>query len=272
MFNLKSRFSKAKRTIVQAVNTPKDPQVIIAEIHAEFDTASERLLKEAKVVLAGSYDLEKGKRLAAIGFVQSKTAVESDLIAKDIAEKTRLSERIEYYKQNYPTNKFITEKEVERICKKYGLLKAATEYYISDVPEKNLLEIESFKLREEDMRKSDCGWYTYDTQVHYYRRAHSSSDFGATYGYFDYSNRIMGGDLIRVHDESVRFVYIKSPLQICASVKDFDTKNMRIESGYKLEVNLPDPIVLQPVSDGYLVVTKWGLESEDELLVNEKMN
>lgn len=262
MFNLKSRFSKAKKTIAQAVSTPKDPQVIIAEIHAEFDTASERLLKEAKEVLAGSYDLEKGKRLAAVGFVQSKTAVESDLIAKDIAEKTRLSERIEYYKQNYPANKFITEKEVERICKKYGLLKAATEHYISDVPEKNLSEIESFKLLDADKEPVRLFWVKYVNGHYNYAE---KTDDGAMYGFYK-------SGFCRVDDTTKEFIYNDRPLQICASVKDFNTEYMRIEKGYKLEVNLPDPIVLQPVNDGYLVVTKWGLEAEDELLVNEKMN
>jgi hypothetical protein len=47
---------------------------------------------------------------------------------------------------------------------------------------------------------------------------------------------------------------------------------MRIEDGYRLEYNLPDPIVLQPVNGGYLIVSKWGLEGEDAELTNEKMN
>jgi hypothetical protein len=64
----------------------------------------------------------------------------------------------------------------------------------------------------------------------------------------------------------------KEGFKICASVKDFDTSNMRIEDGYRLEYNLPDPIVLQPVNGGYLIVSKWGLEGEDAELTNEKMN
>jgi hypothetical protein len=41
------------------------------------------------------------------------------------------------------------------------------------------------------------------------------------------------------------------------------------KDGYKLEY---DPIVLQPVKGGYLVVTKWGLEASDEIVTNPTSN
>lgn len=37
-------------------------------------------------------------------------------------------------------------------------------------------------------------------------------------------------------------------------------------------VNVPDPVVLQPVKGGFLIVCAWGEEASDEIVVNEKMN
>lgn len=45
---------------------------------------------------------------------------------------------------------------------------------------------------------------------------------------------------------------------------------------FKLEKEIPDPIVLMPVfcygRKNYLVVTAWGEEASDDLVVNQKMN
>jgi len=35
---------------------------------------------------------------------------------------------------------------------------------------------------------------------------------------------------------------------------------------------LADPVVLQPVKGGYLIITAWGDEASDELVVNQKFN
>ena len=43
----------------------------------------------------------------------------------------------------------------------------------------------------------------------------------------------------------------------------------------KIEDNvlkIKDPIVLQPVKEGYLIVSSWGLEASDELVVNKINN
>jgi len=274
MFNFKSKVAKITQSVKQSFETPRDPQAVIAEIHQSFDTASEKLLNDARKILAGSYDIEKGERLKSIGFTQAKKAVEASNIVSEKQKNQELAKLIEYYQMYYPNNKFITEGKTKEICQKYGLLCAKTEYYTGDVPEKNLSEIEKFKLREDDMIKNECGWVDW-ASGRYKLNKNKPTDVYSEYGY------IMNPDmpsfwstsatLVKVK-EDVKFVYTKMSLKICASLKDFNTKNMNIEDGYKLELNLPDPIVLQPVNGGYLVVSKWGLEAEDGDLVNEKMN
>lgn len=58
-------------------------------------------------------------------------------------------------------------------------------------------------------------------------------------------------------------------LRICAPIKDFDTKHLKLEG-----TNLvpKDPIVLKPVNNGFLILSKWGLEANDQDLINETDN
>lgn len=274
MFNLKRK----------VVNTFKDPSVLIAEIHEEFDSSTERLLAEAKDILSkkDTSKIAKADRLKSIGFVSSKTVEEAQKQVNEAAKSKELSENIVYFKQHYPFNKFINETEVERICKKYGLLCGAASNYIGDIPEKNLAEIEAFKLRQEDMQEeryrslSELSWL-----MEQERRLSQSRSFGfftplPSYSQsadpFSISDMMQSQSLLGQADSHKKEkVYKKPEFKICAPVKDFDTSRMRIEDGYKLS-KIPDPIVLQPVKGGYLIVSKWGIEGEDKELVNEVLN
>lgn len=254
----------------EAFKPKVDTKVVIEEIHNAFDNAGERLLNEAKGILAKGFNADKGERLKKLGFIKAKDAVEAAAKIKEQKEKEELATLIEYYQTFYPNNKFITEKEVEKICKKYGLLCGEVRYYIGDVPDKNVSEIANFNLREEDCTKHTCGWYKYEYNGGM-RGYHLPSKKGdGSYGWINSDWR--RGDRLHIVDESQEAHFEKPEFSICASVKDFDMNQMRVTEGYKLEQNIPDPIVLQPVKGGYLIVSKWGLESEDETLVNEKMN
>ena len=64
-----------------------------------------------------------------------------------------------------------------------------------------------------------------------------------------------------------------------ASTKNVDKVNrleisgLKLVEGYKLEKkHIPDPVVLQPVKGGYLILTAWGDEASDPLVVNEINN
>ena len=50
-----------------------------------------------------------------------------------------------------------------------------------------------------------------------------------------------------------------------------DTTGMKLY-GHLLRKHIPDPVVLQPVKGGYLIITAWGDEASDEIVVNQKMN
>jgi hypothetical protein len=286
MFNLKKKI----------VDSFKDPNVLIAEIHEEFDSSTERLLSEAKEILSKSdtNKIAKADRLKSIGFSSAKTVAEAQQQVNDVAKSKELSENIMYFKQWYPFNKFINEAEVERICKKYGLLCGEASKYIGDIPEKNLSEIEGFKLRQEDMVVRYSPNYSidrimYEQQMLWERRLNEQTQRNALMASNSFGNLLGGvssignsinsvGSSAPIYSalEQANFgerekTHVKPEFKICAPVKDFDTKWMRVEDGYKLS-NVPDPIVLQPVKGGYLIVSKWGLEGEDKELVNEVLN
>jgi hypothetical protein len=265
---IKTMFKLFKKALMP-IQSKNETQTIIEKIHNEFDTAGEKLLAEANEVLNGNYDIEKGERLQRIGFTNSRAAIDADTVKKMKVEKKKQAETVEYFRTFYPNNKFITEELVKIICEKYNLVFGGINYYKGDVPEKNLTEIENFKLREED--KDDC------------------------YDYYDYSQGLgnMSGisalqslgqsDIDRMYERAMmqaqRPIYKGTPngkkeqkgFKICAPENDFDMRYM-VRSGHKIELHIPDPVVLQPVKGGYLVVSKWGIEAEDASLVNEKLN
>jgi len=67
-----------------------------------------------------------------------------------------------------------------------------------------------------------------------------------------------------------------APLEIAAPLKDFDTSGMEVNDFKLSKIEVPDPVVLHPVMfkgvKHYLIVTCWGLEATDELVVNQRNN
>ena len=51
-------------------------------------------------------------------------------------------------------------------------------------------------------------------------------------------------------------------IMIVATKEEFDTKGLQLSNGWELKELPKDPIVLYPVSGGYLIVSKWGAEAD----------
>lgn len=120
----------------------------ILEIHNEFETAAEKLLEETKLILESVKEkpIEKAERLKKVGFTQSKEVIELTQLSNDLKQRETQLSLIQYYQKNYPNNKFITEQQVEKICKKYNLVAATLDRYKGFVPENKLSEIEKFSV------------------------------------------------------------------------------------------------------------------------------
>lgn len=210
-------------------------QKTIQKIHRKFDTASEKILSEAKKLIAGKPEVSYSERLKGIGFIKSNGTANG----KNFVRSRQLISLIQEYSIAYPNYKFITEEIVNKICEKYGLLFSVISNYIGDVPEKNLAEIETFVSTHKIIPEIKS------------------------------SSWLLGSVTFWINGEPDEFQEPTSrEFKIVAPEKDFNLEN-KTRKGYEL---INDPIVLYPVKGGYMIVTKWGLEGNDESLINEKHN
>lgn len=268
--------SKNEIEIVKSVNE------IIEEIHETFFTEHEKLMETAKITNSLGTNKEelikKADRLYRLGFTSTKEVKEASLeklrlynLKIENKEKGELIEAINYFSFKYPFYKFITEESVKKICEKYNLIYGEVGKYIGTVPEKNLKQLEEFKISEEDECYMEITIYISVRRTRKYPK----------YISFEEHENLLNREFdsrrnSRVHCDSYSLFYEKAPLEIAAPRKDFDMEDMEV-TDYKLEtINIPDPVVLKPVffkdKKYYLVVTAWGNEASDEKVININHN
>ena len=284
MFKLESKHQKEQR--------------IIKNIHDDFDSAQDRLLAQARkfleeIKIEDTTDQDDlAKRFEKIGFNNVPIVKQLSSLKKDIAIKQdqivktkQEAELIEYYKLNYPFLKFLTESELDRICTKYGLVYAPVGNYIESVPEKNLIEIEQAQL----LKKADLCPDDYFLKIHswwpscplYIRHLLSGDvkwtkgksctdslclelarDLGYKGAYNGYIFGISGATLTKLE---------KDGLFIAAPPSHFNTKGLKKKGLGFFEftkTEIKDPIVYRYVKGGIQVLSKWGLEASDPMLLN----
>jgi len=236
---------------------PDEYPEAVKEIHREFFTSSDKLLIEAQSIIKKSEDKDivKGSRLNKLGFKNTDQAKRSSETVEEVKRTKKEMEYALYYKKTYPLNKFITANEVRRICEKYGLACAPVSRFTGFVPEKNLSEIENFSgLLDLDKVKDIKSLGTYN----------------------EFEGKILndGGESAERYSGVFKKIYEEKELKICAPRKDMDLSGMETEDGYFFDEkkDIPDPIVLTHCKGGYLILTAWGPEASDPLVVNEINN
>lgn len=287
---------------------PIDPKVLIQQIHDEFDSADERLLKEAleiinkvKIPEIESIEQRANNRLS-LGFsncveVQIFKEVKTNKTEKEKINQinTAVAQLITNYRHYYPLLKFLTINELDRICNKYNLLYAPVGKYIGDIPDKNVLDIKNAKeLSYADSPKNHTIVVVYPDNIKKECPKDIAkiltSGFETTLSHGPYSTL---EDYIR--NSAIEFEYHKSPgnyilhfrdrysvkdinlsgLFIAAPKSKFDLSGLTKDGkGYhKVKITeYDDPIVFRYVKGGIQVLTKWGLEASDPLLLNEIEN
>ncbi len=233
----------------------------IMTIHNEFYNASDKdkitqALEEAQAILTDceNADTQRMLRLKKIGFCNIPCIIEyyKCLNIRD-GNKDKL-ELFEYWSNKYPNNNYITQQQVKAICEKYRLILGHVGYFKGYVPEKNQKDIESFNLKEEDIMVSCPESYgMYYSHLSKYLKTINSPEI---------REKARNNLLKRGVNDSCR----TEQLQIVASQPD-----MYIPRDYEIkghEIVSKDPIVLQPVKDGYLIVTAWGDEANDPIIKN----
>lgn len=242
----------------------KSNKKLVEEIHETFYTEVDRLLEEAKKPHSLKTDkqelIDKSNRLMSLGFASAKEVdsakIEKERLAKlkkENEEKESTIRAIQYFTVKYPQYKFITEESVLKICNKYGLVYGEVSKYTGTVPDKNLKHIEDFRIHEDD----EC----YRLWIRHYGISRSKKIVSKRYC-DDYNDGVAVPSVL--------------PLEIAAPKDDFDLRGMKVENFKLTKIKVPDPVVLKPVmfedKKYYLIVTAWGDEASDELVVNQNMN
>jgi hypothetical protein len=273
----------------------------IEQVHHEFEIASELLYEEAVQTLTNNRinNVDKIDRLRNLGFCAVKEVVE--IAEKE--EKTKLSQQtielIQEYKRKYPLNKFITLEQVETICGKYGLAYGGIARFQGFVPDKNLTDIEQFAKKYEFKtviisKRSDMSnsMIVSASEIQITKPGEKNERHGGSsgYGYIDlifddgstlelqqsvndwnginfYGSKTNNPNLVHLD-----FIYLSlMSLHIAAPQKDFNMQGMTVKQ-FKIVKEVPDPVVLQPVNGGFLIVTAWGDEASDPIIMNELHN
>ncbi len=235
-------------------------QELVRQIHRAFDEAQDNTILVATETLnkLPKCDEQRAEGLRKIGMTQAKEVI----IANNIIGKRQHAERerdaVVKWRNKYPLYKFIPKETVTEICKKYGLICGEMNRYKGDIPEKNLIEIENFKIDQKDeiyikLCERDENWryVTYSKKIELEKQRLS----------------------LTTKDMSDHFYYstIKCQYFICAPIHDLDTRGMEVDKNNMLIIK-DDPIVLCRVEDGFLLVSKWGLEASDDKLINSVEN
>lgn len=247
------------KTVITTTNMETN---INLQIQRDVYSAHDVLLEEAKrsIENAVEYDQEEYERLMQlqnIGFRQAQQ-VKAFAEAEEKKESAeRLKERIAYYEMEYPLNRFINEDSVKTICEKYGLVLTTVYSYIADIPEKNQKEIVNFRVKNRDVRYPSevLGWMG---------GLMFQNIFVPRYNHWDEAEIAQ-----KLQQEMLDS---KVPLENGLIIAPKDKLDLRgkTQDGHIMKID--DPIVLQPVKEGYLIVSSWGFEASDELVVNKINN
>lgn len=304
--------------------TKKQANRRVIAIHNEIDTATERLLTQARNIISQDMlhikqsEQEKADILKTAGFANCK-------IIKDIQEKeeilgnqryrrrsaSELANLIVLYQRYFPFYKFLTVDELLHVCLKYDLVFHPVVAYIGDIPEKNIKELANIpslnkspqeKIPYENKSKDVDPSLNFSPPRKYFIEMLSwgssvnSGHIGAVLGNkFEVpeqcvdsllrngvSHYTLGtvittklgksyGDLYnasgKLCEESTDSLYIAAPPSM------FDKKLVRMNPISRI-INTfnTDPIVFRKCKGGIQVITKWGLEGSDPLLVNQIEN
>ena len=252
---------------------------LVEEIHETFYSEVDRLLAESKILNSIETEhqelMDKSERLKSFGFKKTKEVEKSDEEVRRLgkikdknAVKESLTRAIEYFSGKYPLYKFITKESVEKICDKYGLVYGDVSDFIGDVPEENLRNIENFKIDEEDechmITTTMLGAFASDSSNEYM----SSEDTNSKHELYEASDEYDSPYI----DKTLN----KANLEIAAPIKDFDMTGKEVKGFEISKIQIPDPVVLQPVifegMKHYLIVTAWGKEASDPLVMNPVNN
>ncbi len=254
-----------------------DTEVLIEEIHLEFDTAADKLLEKAKEAIDNRHvDVNTLQDLKQLGFNNCKSVKEAELVVINQKETQQKLDYIIQAQQKWPLYKFITYEKVIELCKKYNLAFGITENYTGEIPKRCINQMKEY-LSNRNLPK-DTYYYTTGIRLYNEEKAKNLKSTLSRFRIFEEQPRSWNityssisnlldikfkDELDQLSDLSTNY---RNGLMICAPITDMSI------SDFKVTKHIPDPIVLAKCPGGFLVVSKWGIEASDPLVINGKMN
>lgn len=263
---------------------------VVQKIHEEYLTAGETLLNESKAILKQLEEkqVSKAQNLSKLGFTGTPEFKSLSPLLDNVKQAKEDADLVLSYQRKYPAYKFISTEDVKKINKKYGLSIGEISQYKGFVPEKNLKEIDLFlqtaKLPLKRFKLTQMNLFQWINIIPLSKWKFKSemrkinnivlaeSDWQATKIIDRLCEKISleGGEGYHsgyISNHGAKFEQLPS-LVISAPKKDF-TGSLINKITFKY---VPDPIVLAQVPNGYLIVTAWGDEAKDPLILNQQMN
>ena len=235
--------------------------------------------------------VEKIKLLKEAGFTQTAEYLKGLEVIKNYKKVEKLRDTHILLMNRYPLSLILSIDNFNKICKKYGLVYANTQFYKKEVPIKNLLEIQYAKPLHIDDRPSDLiklkmnynnsvpravkNWF--DDRIFLSRELPSELDdytlrefcpikFNARWLY-----KTNGLTLIRMSRQGFFIAAPKTHFDLTTLLNN--NSNCFEYNEVKYEQLNKDPIVFRFINGNYVqILTKWGEESEDVNLTNPISN
>ena len=295
MFKLLNRFKNKKEQVISLLVEPNitTSKITVKDIHNAFHNELINIILENQNLLNEDCDIfkiEKANTLKSLGFYSTKTFEENqeeqtrlDSIIIDNRKKIKLQKAISYFTTKYPFYKFITEESVNKLCEKYGLVYGLSCNYIGTIPDKNIKEIKNFKIDNKDKiyhvnykhNWSHSGRLKWE-EVQHHKLEQMKGEIDHDYiEMFKKSGEKIPEWALNKRKSSDYYISEVVEFEIVAPLKDFKKDKVKV-IGNKLTQIVEDPIVLVPVTHEntkyFLIVSCWGNESSDELVVNNINN
>lgn len=254
--------------------------ITIEQIHKEWFTAAEQLacrFSQEKVDKVN----EKIQRLQSLGFNVTK----DNENLQELYDADRVKFVIDEYSVSHPMNKVISIRDVKRLCEKYDLVYGSLDRFTGFVPDKNLKEIEQFYHK--DLRTWIVGM-SRDSWGNGYLSGEQEffTEISAKEAFDDLVAKANESEEKRRSANPRYYLQIslrerpimkrKGIFLIAAPKKQMIVNDDEQIQDFKITERpaYPDPVVLFPIDHGnhFLIVTAWGDEASDEIVVNPKHN
>ncbi len=256
------------------MSEPASDVITAKVIQRELVDRSDRLIAEARTILAAKPEpTERAMRLAKLGFNSTPEVEEKRRIEIEVQMYKRTADLYERNALKYPSLKFIDEKTMEAVCKKYGLLVGELRHYTGLVPDWVLDRIEQCGVDVilHEVRKSgtrgNMAWGGDSRSFH--TQAVITDNMYADADKANAAVKALGFD-----ENGYPLNYVVTHNLMCIAAPAAEMRlmsNERVE-GHRIVRVHEDPIISIRVQGGYCVIAAWGEEGSDPQVFNVANN